>query len=90
MKLIIDIDDGLYKAICDCESPQILSHFAIKNGTPYEERALGEWIDTTGRGDLICSVCNHKAQIGCIEYCGACGTKMKNGVKQDELSRTSH
>ena len=79
MKLVIDIDDGLYKAICDCDrfNVQNLSHFAIKNGTPYEERLFGEWIDTTGRGDLICSVCKHKAQIGCIEYCGACGAKMK-------------
>lgn len=40
MKLVIDIDDGLYKAICDCDrfNVQNLSHFAIKNGTPYEER----------------------------------------------------
>ena len=37
MKLVIDIDEELYKAICDCDDAQILSHFAIKNGTPYEE-----------------------------------------------------
>lgn len=43
MKLVIDIDDELYKAIRDCESPQILSHFAIKNGTLYKERPHGEW-----------------------------------------------
>lgn len=32
MKLVINIDDGLYKAICDCDrfNVQNLSHFAIK------------------------------------------------------------
>lgn len=34
MKLVIDIDEDLYKAIRDCAEPQILSHIAIKNGTP--------------------------------------------------------
>ena len=49
-----------------------------------EERPHGEWIDTTGNNDFVCSVCKHKAQIGCIEYCGNCGADMrrKEGEKK--------
>ena len=43
----------------------------------YEPRQHGEWIDTTGNNDFVCSVCKHKAQIGCIEYCGNCGADMR-------------
>ena len=42
-----------------------------------EQRKHGEWIDTTGNNDFVCSVCKHKAQIGCIEYCGNCGADMR-------------
>ncbi len=48
MKLVIDIDDELYKAICDCDRPQILSHWAIKNGTPLP-KGHGRLID----GDIL-------------------------------------
>ena len=41
---------------------------------PYVEGPHGEWIDTTGNNDFVCSVCNHKAQIGCIDFCGSCGS----------------
>lgn len=46
MKLVIDIDDELYKAICECDDAQIHSHYAIKHGIPYEDRPhedLGKW-----------------------------------------------
>lgn len=73
MKLVIDIDDGIYKAICDCDSPQIISHVAIKNGTPYEERPHGEWIE--------CEEMNCHSDIEKIYICPFC--KMKHHRKYD-------
>lgn len=46
------------------------------------ERPHGEWIDITGRNDFVCSVCKHKAQIGCIAYCGSCGASMSANGEQ--------
>lgn len=84
MKLVIDIDDGLYKAIRDYENPQILSHFAIKNGTPYNERPHGEWI-RNDNGTYSCSICQSwipKEQHYYARYCLHCGRVMKEGEKE--------
>ena len=58
---------------------------ALKNGTPYEERPQGEWIDYSEEGFVECPFC-HKAttcedNIDELHYCWNCGAKMKGGVE---------
>lgn len=45
MKLIIDIDDNVYDDIEHNKGDYINTlNWAVRNGTPYEERPQGEWI----------------------------------------------
>lgn len=75
MKLVIDIDDELYKAICDIDDTQVLSYFAIKHGTPYETRPQGEW-EFDGWG-TYCSECGYRPKIGGGNFCPNCGADMR-------------
>ena len=93
MKLIIDIDEELYKAykgrppmLGDSGMDMIVR--AVANGIPYEERPQGEWIkEPNGRTTDIyrCSICGRSillckgADLSKYPFCN-CGAKMKGGA----------
>ena len=78
MKLVIDIPDGDYRYIKElqsliiargtCKTIQRDVINAIKNGTPYEERPIGEWIPVKYR-PLTVDECIAFADHYGIEYC---------------------
>lgn len=94
MKLVIDIPKEMIEAAKTdlwCGSPTL--GYAIKRGTPYEERPHGEWIDEdygVGKCWATCSECgestNGEAQDHGFGYdysfpnfCPNCGADMREG-----------
>jgi len=86
MKLIIDIDDEVFKRLKDgCSEPDdcFKCQDSVFYSKPYEETPQGEWIekrDSLGHIQLYCNQCDAKAQVGFISFCGKCGAKMKGGA----------
>ena len=92
MKIVIDIDEATYiKA-----NAGILGSFGeiIANGTPYEERPQGKWIEETvpvalvgrGNGQYRCSNCQHgdvHAKTQEVPFCWYCGAKMDKKKETD-------
>ena len=95
MRLLIDIPDNEYQFIKDlqsliiggrgnCRTIQRDVINAIKNGTPYEDRPKGKWIEERDkRGHLItrkCPICKafHDGMI--INFCPNCGADMRGDV----------
>jgi len=66
---------------------------SIKNGTPYEDRPQGEWIENTnifGEGTYECSNCGNPWSLmegtpadNDMNYCPNCGAKMKKEAEND-------
>ncbi len=88
MKLIIDIDEELYKAykgrppmLGDGGMDMIVR--AVANGMPYKERSQGNWIDYSEDGFVECPFCEHATtcedNIDELHYCWNCGAKMQKG-----------
>lgn len=95
MKLVIDIDDGIAEGIIKLEGEkprEIVRSFqatiadAIKNGTPYEERPKGKWIEVdNGLVSGRCSLCGWEAvimetDVCCMPFCPNCGADMRGDV----------
>lgn len=89
MKLIIDIPDEEYKTLSELsekEKVNELSYYEriIANGTPYEERSTGEWInqdfDDLKISDYRCNQCGHY-QDDITNFCSNCGSYMKGGAE---------
>ena len=95
MKIVIDIDEEMYKRICEAQSvPDMYGTDVvnalnrIKEGVPCEERPQGEWIvlvDADNIQTCKCSICGRIADIANREfdkfpYCH-CGAKMKGGAE---------
>lgn len=62
--------------------------WVLANGTPYEERAHGEWIPTDDGDEIYgnyekCTNCCESIISTHMSYCGNCGAKM--GDKKDDL-----
>ena len=97
MKLIIDISDDEYNVIIANSEYYKKQNWgsadvwdAVKNGTPYEERPQGEWVDegqyAEGHSEHAYTCKNCKTQI--IEkptnlidnrFCKHCGADMRKG-----------
>lgn len=82
MKLVIDIPKEMIEAAKTdlwCGSPTL--GYAIKRGTPYEERLHGEWRDYSDEGFVECPFCEHATtcddNIDELHYCFFCGADMK-------------
>ena len=80
MKIVIDIPDEAYELL---KSKRVLDNIAesvIANGTPYEERPQGEWIEHYDSSDgftwLTCSRCMFKAYEEDYNCCPNCGASM--------------
>ena len=91
MKLIIDIDEKIYRAVIEDNDMEIVGDNtielgrAIANGIPYEERPQGKWKfiqGATTQGSLKCPFCNyrdyHKTNSN---FCPNCGADMQKGGK---------
>lgn len=91
MKLIIDIPDDVYEDIEHCKGDYINYYinslnWAVRNGTPYEERPQGEWIDICTLPIIRkCSICGNKIgnEMGFYNnFCPNCGAEMQKGSKE--------
>lgn len=92
MKLMIDIDDNVFTRLFDngvdtsSEDRKVIDR-AVRNGTPYEERPQGEWIEKVERrgcfaGDktvysYTCPFCRAK-EFKKYPFCH-CGADMRGG-----------
>lgn len=92
MKLIIDVDEklvceGFIRTLTEEERDILIK--SIGNGTPYEERPKGKWIDNGPSGyygirDWCCSSCKFRWITSKKEsldpdwrYCPYCGADMR-------------
>ena len=95
MKLVIDIEKEWYERACKANfslDGALPIYQAIKEGTPYEERPHGEWIDLSDgwqEGTYECSNC--KTEFVLIEgtpedneynFCPNCGASMRKEGEQ--------
>ena len=86
MKLIIDIDEELYKNVKEyTKNGGVGSDLwnAVAKSIPYEEKTQGKWICDKSYLDCRCSICNSYAlERGdypeLSSYCPACGAKMED------------
>ena len=84
MKLIIEIDEKIYRAVIEDNDMEIVGDNtielgkAIANGIPHEERPQGEWIPCKDDNFCKCSECK---QIVMSEersnFCPNCGASMR-------------
>lgn len=89
MKIVIDIPEEMYEAAKTdmwCGSPTL--GYAIKKGTPYEERPHGEWLshyEYCKKHDCIpsgliafwwCNKCEQGVEIP-TNFCPNCGASMR-------------
>lgn len=81
MKILIDIPECMYDCAQKgylCGSQIIVD--AIRNGTPYEERPTGHWIDKyKSHIAYECSCCGfqHPIDIETDKFCRNCGADMR-------------
>ena len=85
MRLIIDIPDEAYELLKNKRVLDNIAESIIANGTPYEERPTGEWIEMTdGRGhsSYFCSRCGTQEgkRYG---YCPNCGADMRKEAENE-------
>ena len=89
MKLVIEIDDDMYKRVCDCEAyvlndaDDILLENAIANGTPLPK---GHWINY--KDEHRCSECNEVITGDWYEeywydFCPNCGADMRDKEREE-------
>lgn len=90
MKLIIDIDEDYYEILkYNVEQGQKYKPWEIiANGTPYEERPQGEWVDYSNEGYVECPFCheatNCEDNIKELHFCWNCGADMRTKEKDND------
>lgn len=78
MKRVVNIPDEAYELL---KNKQVLDNIAesiIANGTPYDERSRGEWIEDSYAG-IHCSECDYTPLKDVIITINADGTRVKRG-----------
>lgn len=82
MKLVIDIPKEMIEAAkTDFWCGSLTLGYAIKRGTPYEERLHGEWTFKHNSSDIWCSNCdeNFDEIPQKFLFCPNCGADMREG-----------
>jgi ribosomal protein S27E len=86
MKIVIDIPEIAYEAYKEWHKNKVASveQSLIANGTPYEERPQGKWIDhSDDYGYVECPVCHELTTCSDnadeLHYCWSCGARLGKG-----------
>lgn len=76
-KIVIDIPETAYEAFKEWHKNKVASveQSIIANGTPYEDRPQGEWIEDSG--NIACSHCHTIWLYRRTDYCPNCGADMR-------------